>query len=62
MNLLCECNSFSCSRSVEVSLAEAQAVLASGLIVILKSCPNGPETGDVLVEERSTYSLYMSSI
>lgn len=57
--ILCECNSFDCTFSIDLLLEKVQTIKAnSDNIVIVDGCPRGPEPTDVLVSKESGYSIY----
>ncbi len=55
---LCECNSFTCDKSIMLSYEECCKAHEDGNIIIVKNCEAGPEPTDVLVEEKNKYSIY----
>ncbi len=59
--VLCECNSFGCSKSIQLPIATAFEIRQKGYVVIVDDCPTGPDTTDTLVEKRDGYSLYQES-
>ncbi len=59
--VICECDSWILcgkSKSIQLSLKEAQEILQKGLVVIIDGCQNGPSSTDQLVEKKDGYSLY----
>ena len=57
INFECECNSW-CKTKIRLSIDEAEQLARGDFVVIANDCPHGPSEGDVLVEQRETYSLY----
>lgn len=56
--LVCQCMSFNCGKSILIPTTENLSIVASGLIPIVDGCETGPEPTDVLVEKKTGYSLY----
>ncbi len=63
ITVICECDSWTVcgkSKSIQLSLEEAQEILQEGLVVIIDDCQNGPPSIDQLVEKKDGYSLYQN--
>ena len=59
--VFCECNSFECTKTIELPAEEAQAILLLGdVFVIVDDCEIGPSPTDILHEAREGYTLYRS--
>ena len=58
MKWLCECGSYHCTESIELTVEDAVEILHRELIAIADGCPHGAEATDELVEEREGYKLY----
>ena len=58
MNVLCECNSFTCKMVITLSDEENMAAHTNGKILIINGCQTGPDPTDILIEEKTGYSLY----
>lgn len=54
----CECESWSCTKEIKLSLEEVKKIERSGLVFIVSDCANGPNPDDVLVETHPRYCLY----
>lgn len=61
IEFMCECTSFDCHKAVKLSEQEALAIRADmNHIIIVEGCLTGIEPTDVLVEEKTGYSIYRS--
>ena len=60
MKLVCECNSFDCNEQIEISAEETSLFMRQNPrpVVISNDCKTGPDSTDVLLEEKATYKLY----
>ena len=58
MKILCECNSFTCRMTIDMSLEEGLEAHKNGNLVIIDGCPNGPDPTDELIEKKDGYSIY----
>ena len=58
MPVLCECNSFNCKMVITLSYEENMEAHTNEKIVIINGCSTGPDSTDILVEEKTGYSLY----
>ena len=59
MKVLCECNSFDCNESIDLSLEENKKVHSDCKnIIIANSCPFGADPTDVFVKKGNGYSVY----
>lgn len=55
---LCECNSH-CDLKTNVSIEEAGELTKNGYIIIVDGCKKGPSEGDVFIESRSGYKVFI---
>lgn len=59
MEMLCECNSVRCMRTIDLPVDVAYDIVqCRDVFVIVSGCPAGPSPTDILFEERDGYSLY----
>lgn len=58
MKMLCECNSFDCRKTIDLSTEEAQRAEGLHRVLIVDGCPTGPEPTDTLVSKESGYTIY----
>ena len=58
MKVLCECNSFNCSKVISLSIEEAQRAEGLKRVIIIDGCETGPESTDTLVSKEKGYSIY----
>ena len=60
LKVLCECNSFSCNKSITLSLEENLEIhtVDTNQIIIIDGCDTEPEQTDEFVEKKNGYSLY----
>lgn len=56
MKYLCECDTTTCTRSVDIPLAEAERIHDLRLVLMVEG--SVPSPGDVLVEQHDGYGLY----
>ena len=54
----CECNSISCTLSMDMYLPVYLGISRKGFVVILDGCERGPKFTDRLIERRDGYSIY----
>jgi hypothetical protein len=58
MKVLCECNSFDCKWAIDLSYEENLEAHKNGGVIIINGCSKGPDSTDILVEEKDKYSIY----
>jgi len=58
MKILCECNSFDCRMTTDMSYEESIKAHKNGGIIIVDGCPNGPEDNDELIKVKEMYQIY----
>ena len=58
IKVLCECNSWTCDKSITLPLEQCTKDREGGNIIIVSDCEAGPDPTDVLVEEKDGYSIY----
>lgn len=58
INAACECESFDCTLTVKLSGAEFGEIKRMGALIIVDGCATGPNSTDVLVEQRKGYRLF----
>ena len=59
MNLLCECNSFDCKKTVAVSLEKAKEAKAiPNSVIIVDGCTVGADSLDIFVQRESGFTIY----
>ena len=54
----CECSSFKCNLRIVLPQKEVLRRRKLKLIMIMKGCPNGPDSTDTLVARYKEYSYY----
>jgi len=60
--MLCECNSYYCGKTVNVSIGTAQRIKSNDHIIIVEGCETGPEKTDIFVSKEDGYSVYRDSL
>lgn len=59
MDFLCECNSITCKKKIRLSVEEMEKLkIKMDCVIIVEGCEHGPEPTDILVEEKTDYSIY----
>lgn len=59
--LLCECESTSCTLTVQIPIEIAREVDQKGYVIIAKGCRKGPNPTDKLIRREATYAIYQES-
>lgn len=59
--LLCECESTSCTLTVHVPIEIAREVDREGYVIIANGCRKGPDPTDKLIRREATYAIYQES-
>ena len=61
INFACECNGITCKKTIRLSVEEMEKLKTSmDCVIIIEGCEHGPEPTDVLVEEKTGYSIFRS--
>lgn len=59
MKMLCECMSYECRKSIDLSVKDAEEAHLDGRIIIVDGCTTGAESTDVLIEKKQGYSIFV---
>jgi len=60
-SVYCDCKSFDCAKSIELTISVALEITQKGYYVIVDGCRHGPAKGDKLIEKRDGYAFYQES-
>lgn len=59
ISVLCECESFNCSKSIKISYEKSMEIRKNpNAIIIIDGCIRGPNKTDTLISEEQGYSIY----
>lgn len=62
MKMLCECMSYTCRKSIDLPVKDAEEAHLGGKIIIVDGCTTESESTDVLIEKKQGYSIFAESM